>query len=42
MHPESESIFLPRNCCSKHRIWYSKVIGLLKNEFEGKEMIAPN
>ena len=36
----SESIYLPRQCCEKHRLFDKRTPGLMKIENEGKSMFA--
>ena len=40
--PEEGKFFIPRQCCQKHETWDSKVPGLFKKEYSGKELISLN
>ena len=40
--PEDRNFFIPRQCCKKHEMWDSKIPGLFKVEYSGKELISLN
>ena len=40
--PEKRKFFIPRQCCTKHEAWDSKIPGLFKKEYHGNELISLN
>ena len=42
LKPEEGRFFIPRQCCEKHTKWDSKIPGIFKTEYSGKELISLN
>ena len=42
LNPEKGRFFIPRQCCEKHKHWDSKIPGMFKVEYTGKELISLN